>query len=386
MDFIGQHVVITGGSTGIGRATAERIASLGGKVTLLARRPDKLAEAAAAIGASALALPCDVMGPDAGVFLDRIYCNIFSTLAIGKVRYGLMLREDGFVMDDGTCAKVAEDHFLMSTTTANAGKVMQHLEFCHQVHWPELDVQMASVSEQWAQVALAGPRARDVLAKVVDGDVSDAALPYMGFAPAMLHGGIAARLFRISFCGELAYEIAVPARHGAALATALMKAGFEHGIAPYGLEALNVMRIEKGHVTGNELNGQTTAQDLGMSRMMSPKKDFIGKVLAQRPALADPARPALAGFKPVDRGARLRAGAHFIAKGAAGGPLDDEGYLTSACFSPELGHYIALGLVRGGVSRSGEVVRAYDPLRGGDTEVEICAPVFVDAKGERLRG
>lgn len=328
----------------------------------------------------------DVMGADAGAFLDRIYCNTFSTLPVGKVRYSLMLREDGMVMDDGTSARLAEDHYLMSTTTAHAAQVMQHLEFCHQVYWPELDVQLASVSEQWAQVSLAGPRARDVLARIVDGDVSDAALPYMGVLPVVLNGGVKARVFRISFSGELAYEIAAPARFGEALALALMRAGAEFGVTPYGLEALNVMRIEKGHVTGNELNGQTTAADVGMGRMMSPKKDFIGKTLAQRPALTASTRPALAGFRPLDRSQRLRAGAHFIARGAAGGPPDDEGHCTSAAFSPELGHWIALGLIRGGPQRHGEIVRAYDPLRGDDIEVEICPPVFIDPKGERLRG
>ena len=329
----------------------------------------------------------DVMGADAGAFLDRVYANSFSTLAVGRVRYGLMLREDGHAMDDGTCARLAAGHFVMSTTTANAGSVMQHLEFCRQVLWPHLDVQLASASEQWAQMALAGPRARDVLRAVVDAafDVSDSALPYMGCASVTI-GGIAARLFRISFCGELAFEIAVGASYGAGLAETLMAAGAAHGIAPYGLEALNVMRIEKGHVTGAEINGQTTAHDIGLGRMMTARKEFIGHVLAQRPGLADPDRPALAGFRPVDTTARLRSGAHFIARGSAGIASDDQGYMTSCCFSPSIGSWIGLGLIRGGVSRIGEIVRAYDPIRGGDVEVQICSPQFVDAPGERLRG
>ena len=330
----------------------------------------------------------DVMGADAGAFLDRIYANSFSSLAVNRVRYGLMLREDGLLLDDGTCARLSDTHFVMSTTTANAVKVMQHLEFCRQVLWPDMDVQLASASEQWAQMALAGPRARDVLRCVVEAacDVSDKALPYMGFASVTLAGGIAARLFRISFCGELAYEIAVGARHGAAVADALMQAGAPFGIAPYGLEALNVMRIEKGHVTGAELNGQTTAHDLGLGRMVSTKKDFIGRVLAQRPGLTDSARPALAGFRPVDGTERLRSGAHFIALGAKGAASDDQGFMTSCCYSPSVGSWIGLGLIRGGVLRAGELVRAFDPIRRGDIEVEICLPHFVDPNGERLRG
>ncbi len=329
----------------------------------------------------------DVMGKDAGAFLDRVYANTFSTLAVGKIRYGLMLREDGHVLDDGTCARLAPDHFVMSTTTANAVKVMHHLEFCIQVIWPELDVQLASVSEHWAQMALAGPRARDVLRAVVDPafDLSDKALPYMGYAPVTVCGGTPARLFRISFCGELAYEIAVAARFGAALAEAMMQAGAAHDIVPYGLEALNVMRIEKGHVTGAEINGQTTAQDLGLGKMVSAKKDFIGRVLAQRPGLADPLRPALVGFKPVDKSARLRSGAHFVSQKAAANAASDEGFMTSCCYSPSLGCWIGLGLLRGGTARIGDVVRALDPIRNGETDLIVCSPHFVDAAGERLR-
>ena len=329
----------------------------------------------------------DVMGADAGIFLDRVYANTFSTLAVGKIRYGLMLREDGHVLDDGTCARLAPGHFVMSTTTANAVKVMQHLEFCLQVIWPELDVQLASVSEQWAQMALAGPRARNVLREVVDPafDLSDGCLPYMGYAEVTVCGGTPARLFRLSFCGELAYEIAVAARFGGALAEAIMQAGAAHGIVPYGLEALNVMRIEKGHVTGAEINGQTTAQDLGLGKMVSTKKDFVGRVLAQRPGLADPLRPALVGFKPVDKSARLRSGAHFVAQKAEAIAANDEGFMTSCCYSPSTGCWIGLGLLRGGAARIGDVVRAIDPIRNAETDLIVCSPHFVDPAGERLR-
>ncbi|UOK71239.1 sarcosine oxidase subunit alpha family protein [Ancylobacter polymorphus] len=328
----------------------------------------------------------DLQGADVGAFLDRVYINGFAALAVGKARYGVMLREDGMVMDDGTTARLSPERYVMTTTTANAAKVFQHLEFCLQVLWPELDVALASVSEQWAQIALAGPRARDVLARVADGDVSNAALPFMGAIEGTVMGGVKARLFRLSFSGELGYEIAVPARHGAALAKALMAAGEEFGITPYGIEALGVMRIEKGHVSGNELSGQTTAGDLGFGRMASTKKDYIGRVMAARPGLTDPERPCFVGFKPVDRARRLRAGAHFLPLGAAPTMANDQGYMTSVAYSPHLGHWIGLGLIRRGPERLGERVRAYDPVRGEEIEVEICAPGFIDPEGVRLRG
>jgi NADPH-dependent 2,4-dienoyl-CoA reductase/sulfur reductase-like enzyme len=192
--------------------------------------------------------------------------------------------------------------------------------------------------------------------------------------------------FRLSFSGELAYEIAVPAGYGDALIRRIMEAGRAHGIVPYGTEALGAMRIEKGHLGGGELNGQTTARDLGLGRMLSARKDYIGRVLAQRPALVDPGRPALVGIRPVERGARLRAGAHFIAEGAEAAARNDEGHVTSVAFSPSLGHWIGLGLLARGPQRHGERVRAYDPVRGGDTPVEVCDPVFIDPQGERLRG
>jgi sarcosine oxidase subunit alpha len=244
-----------------------------------------------------------------------------------------------------------------------------------------------SVSEQWAQFSIAGPRSRDVMRKLIDErfDLADKAFPYLA-AKEVTVGGVAARLFRLSFSGEMAYELAVPARYGDAAIRAIMAAGEEFPITPYGTEALGVMRIEKGHVAGNEINGQLTARDLGLGRMMSKKKDYIGRVMAQRPALLDPDRPALTGFKPVDRTARLRAGAHFLSVGAAATAGNDEGYMTSVAFSPMLGHWIGLGVLKRGPERIGQRVRAYDPVRNGDVEVEICNPVFFDAEGARLNG
>ena len=330
----------------------------------------------------------DVQGPDAALFLDRLYINNWSTLAVGKARYGAMLREDGFVMDDGTTSRLSDDRFFMTTTTANAAKVFQHMEFCHQVLWPELDVQFVSVTDQWAQYSVAGPRARDVLARIVDArfDISNEAFPYLAAAELAALGGIPARLFRISFSGELAYEIAVPARFGDALARTLVEVGARFGIAPYGTEALGVMRIEKGHLAGNEVDGRTTARDLGLAKLMSTRKDYIGRIMSNRSALLDPDRPTLTGFKPADKSARLRAGAHFVSVDGPASADNDQGVMTSVAFSPTLGHWIGLGLLTSGPERIGGRVRAVDPVRNNDVEVEICAPCFVDPQGQRLRG
>ena len=328
----------------------------------------------------------DVQGPDAGAFLDRIYANMISSLPVGKTRYGIMLREDGIVFDDGTVARLAPNHFVLSTTSAHAAKVLQHLEHARQVLWPELDVQLASVTEQWAQFAVAGPRARLLLERLLGGaaDVSNTAFPYLACAQFPWQSR-PARLFRISFSGELAYELAVPARCGDATVRAIMTAGEDLGVVPYGMEALGTMRIEKGHVAGAELNGTTTAQDLGLGRMMSARKDYIGRVLAGRPGLSAPDRPALIGVKPSRPEARLRAGAHFLRLGAEASLANDEGFISSVTFSPTLGHWIGLGFLRSGRERLGEKVRAHDPLCGGDIEVEVANPVFYDPDGQRLR-
>ncbi|CDX11474.1 Sarcosine oxidase subunit alpha [Mesorhizobium plurifarium] len=330
----------------------------------------------------------DIIGPDAGPFLDRVYVNTFSTLPVGKARYGIMLREDGIVMDDGTTSRLADDHYFVTTTTAKAGPVMQHLEFCRQVLWPELDVQLATATDQWAQFSIAGPKTRDLLRALVDPaeDLSNEGFPFMAVREVTLRGGIRARLFRISFSGELAFELAVPARYGDSLVRNLVIAGAPFGVTPYGTEALSVMRIEKGHVAGAELNGTTTAADLGFGKMMSKKKDYIGRVMAGREALTAPDRQVVVGLKPLERTKRLRSGAHIVPKGAVPGPETDEGYVTSACFSPVLGQWIGLGLVARGRDRQGEVVRAYDPLRGDDFEMEICSSVFYDPEGGRQRG
>ncbi|HUZ65045.1 MAG TPA: sarcosine oxidase subunit alpha family protein [Acetobacteraceae bacterium] len=330
----------------------------------------------------------DLQGPDAAAFLERLYINRWHSLKIGRARYGVMLREDGFVFDDGTTARLAERHFVMTTTTANAAAVLRHMEFCHQCLWPELDVQFASITDQWAQFSIAGPRAREVVAAIVDPphDVSNAGFPHLAATELTAFRGVRARLFRISFSGELAYEIAVPARFGDAAIRGIMAEGAPFGIVPYGVEALGVMRIEKGHPAGGELNGQTTARDLGLGRMTAIDKDFIGRAMARRPALEDPERPALVGFAPLEPADRLHAGAHFLAHDAAGTTADDAGHMTSVAFSPTFGHWIGLGLLARGRERIGEVVRATDPVRSAEILVRVCDPAFLDPQGERMRG
>ena len=327
----------------------------------------------------------DLQGTDAGGFLDRVYANTFSTLAVGRVRYGLMLREDGMVMDDGTTARMGEDHYVMTTTTANAVAVFRHLEFCRQCLWPELDVQLMSTTEAWAQYSVAGPNARKLLEKLVDQDISDAAFPYMACGHITI-GGLRARLFRISFSGELAYEIAVPTRYGDGLIRALMAAGAAFGAVAYGTETLGVLRVEKGHAAGNELNGTTSALALGLGKMVSRKKDAIGVVLAGRAGMAAPDGLRLVGFRPVDAAEPLAAGSHFIAAGKPADAAHDDGYMTSVVYSPHLGHSIGLGLLKSGQDRMGERLRAVNPLKGTAVEVEVVSPHFVDPDGERLRG
>ena len=329
----------------------------------------------------------DVQGQDAARFLNKVYCNGFAKLPVGKTRYGLMLREDGIAMDDGTAARLAEDHFVVTTTTANAVSVYRHMEFVRQCLFPDLDVQLISTTEAWAQFAIAGPKSRDVLQQIIDPefDLSNEAFPFMACGEITICNGLRARLFRISFSGELAYEIAVPTRYGDALIRRIMEVGAPFDISPYGTEALGVMRIEKGHAAGNELNGTTTALNLGLGRMVSQTKDSIGTVLSQREGLNDPDALRQVGIKPVDPAAKVPAGAHLM---AATGPVDaahDQGYVTSACYSPNLGHHIALAFVKNGAERTGEIMRLVSPLTGIETQVEIVSPHFLDPEGDRLR-
>jgi sarcosine oxidase subunit alpha len=328
----------------------------------------------------------EIQGPGAATLLDFVYANVFSTLPQGRVRYGLMLREDGFVMDDGTTARFGPNHFLMSTTTSNAALVQRHLDYCRQVLRPELDVQVTNVTEQWAQYSIAGPRAREVLRSLFQDsiDLSNQAFPYMAAAQVQV-GSVRARVFRISFSGELAYEVAVPACYGDALVRAIESVGQPLGMTAYGLEALDIMRLEKGHVGGSELNGRTTAQDLGFGRMFSPAKDFVGKTLASRPSLAGNGRQQLVGLRAVTSNRSFNSGALLVHSTRDPKAGSSEGYVTSAGLSPTLRGWIGLGLLRDGRARFGEELRVYDPIRAGEGQVEICSPHFFDPSGARLR-
>lgn len=325
----------------------------------------------------------DIQGPDAAALLDFVYSNTFSTLKVGRARYGLMLREDGHVMDDGTTARLGENHYVMTTTSAASGLVMRHLEFVLQVLRPDLDARVISVTEQWAQFGVAGPKSRELLNGLLDQGIDE--LPFMGCADVTV-GSVRARVFRISFSGEMAFELAVPARFGAALYDALVGRAAELGGGPYGMEALNVLRIEKGFITHAEIDGRVTAFDIGMDRMVSLKKDCVGQAMSQRAGLRDGDRAQLVGLKPVGDVKQLSAGAHLFESDAEPVRVNGQGYITSVGFSPTLGSMLALGFLDRGRARHGEVIRMVDHLRGLDAQVEVCDPVFFDPEGGRVRG
>ena len=328
----------------------------------------------------------EISGRDAATFIDRIYSNGFAKLPVGKSRYGLMLREDGMIHDDGTVTRLAENRYFVTTTTAYAAAAMTHMEFCAQALWPELDVTLASVTDQWAQMSLAGPKARTILEQVVDEDMSDAAFGFLSAREVSLFGGrLHGMLFRISFSGELAYELAVPAGYGESVADALMQIGAPHGICAYGVEALNVLRIEKGFVTHAEIDGTVTPDDIGLGKMVSSlKKDFIGKAMLARPGLSDPDRPQLVGVIPLDRAESFTAGSHILAKGAEATLENDQGYVTSNCHSPHLRSTIGLALVRRGRARHGEEVVVWNGISNVHVRGKLCDPVFFDPANERV--
>lgn len=323
----------------------------------------------------------DVQGRDAARFLDLLYTNTFSTLPVGRVRYGLMLREDGFVLDDGTTARLGEHHYLTTTTTAAAGLVMRHMEFVHQAFCAAWEVRFVSVTEAWAQFAVAGPQARALLNSILDAPLE--AFPFMACGPVSVQG-IPARLFRISFSGEAGYEIAVPTRYGEALFRDLLARAETMGGGPYGMEALNVLRIEKGFITHAEIHGRVTAFDIGMEKMISQKKDCIGKRAAERPGMLGPERDQLVGIRVVGEAA-ITAGAHLFVPGEVLDRVHSNGYLTSVGYSPVLGGYLGLGFLRNGRARHGERIRVVDRLRDIDVMAEVCDPVFHDREGEKLR-
>jgi len=327
----------------------------------------------------------DIQGKDAAEFLNRCYINGFGKLAVGKCRYGVMLREDGIVFDDGTTSRLSENHFMMTTTTAKAAPVLQHLEYLLDCVWPELDVHVVSVTEEWCGMAVAGPSSRELLSRVADIDVSNEGLPFMGVQEANVCG-VPARIYRISFSGELAFEVGVPADWGRHVWEGLMEAGEDLKVAPYGTEAMSILRVEKGQVVGAELNGRTSAGDLGFGGMLSSKKAFIGQRSLNKPALTDPERKQLVGLKSVDGKSRIPRGAQIVNGLGEQVPVHMLGEVTSNCYSPNLKEFIGLGIVKRGQERHGDRVWAVSPLTSQQVEVEICSPHMYDSEGERLRG
>jgi sarcosine oxidase subunit alpha len=327
----------------------------------------------------------DIQGKDAGKFLNKIYINTFSTLKVGKCRYGLMLREDGIAMDDGTSARLSETHYIMTTTTAKAGSVYSHLEFCRQVLFPNMDVHIISTTDQWAQFSIAGPNARNLLSKIIDPsfNISNETFPYMACAEITICSGVRARIFRLSFSGELAYEISVPSRYGDALIRKLISAGKEFNVTMYGTEALGVMRIEKGHAAGNELDGRNTPVNLGLSGLMAKKKDYIGKTLSSREKLSG--NKTMVGFLSVNPSDKLTNGSHFVNIGDKILPENDQGHMSSVAYSPILERYIGIGFLKNGKDRYDETLKAIDFLQNNHVEVKVVSPHFIDPNGDRLR-
>ena len=325
----------------------------------------------------------DIQGRDAATFLNRIYTNAWSKLEVGRCRYGLMLKEDGMVMDDGVTARLGEHRFLMHTTTGNAAPVLAHLEEWLQTEWPDLEVFLTSVTEQFATVTLSGPNARHVLAAMTDMNLSSNALPHMGVAEGIV-AGVRARVFRISFTGELSFEVNVPASAGLAVWEAAMRAGARWGITPYGTEAMHVLRAEKGFIiVGQETDGSVTPLDLGMDWAVSKQKDFIGKRSLTRSDMGKADRKQLVGLLTEDPREVLPEGAQLVEQRGGTPPLPMIGHVTSSYWSPNVGHSIALALVKGGRARLGQTV--YAPLARRTVACRVVEPVFFDKEGERLR-
>jgi sarcosine oxidase subunit alpha len=325
----------------------------------------------------------DVQGPDAAELLNRVYVNGFAKLAVGKARYGVMLNDDGIVLDDGTTTRLSETRYFMTTTTAQAGEVMSWLEFLLQTAWTDLRVHVSSLTDEWAGMAVSGPKARAALERAFPGqDLGDARLPYMGCLEIDLDG-VPLRLIRLSFSGELAYEVYVPADHGVALWEHILASAAPLGIKPYGLEALASLRVEKGHVAGLELDHRNTLDDLGLGKMAGKEKAYVGRELRQRPLLQAPERWSLVGLECLEPDKRLRGGSILFA-GTDRIEGHGRGYITSVTWSTELEKFIALGLYQGGLRHEGEEIVCAYPLKGEQVRARIVSPMFIDPKGERL--
>jgi sarcosine oxidase subunit alpha len=326
----------------------------------------------------------EVVGPDAAKFLSRIYVNDVASLAIGRCRYGILLRDDGFIYDDGVIARLADDRFHVTTTTGGAARVLTLMEDYLQTEWPGLRVWLTSTTEHWAVIGVQGPKARDALAPLVtDVDLSGTALPHLTVCPGRICG-VPMRLFRVSFTGELGFEINVPAEYGLSIWEAVCSAGRDSGITPYGTEAMHVLRAEKGYIiVGQETDGTVTPYDAGLAWTIGRNKvDFVGKRALARPAMHAPQRRQLVGLATVDPAVVLEEGAQVVEAPAQVPPMRLIGHVTSSYFSAVLGRSLALALVQGGRARTGQTL--YVPMPHADIPVKVTGPVFYDAEGTRL--
>ena len=327
----------------------------------------------------------DIKGSDTAEFLNRIYTNAWMKLPVGKARYGVMLREDGIVFDDGTTTRISENHFHMTTTTAQAVNILAHLEYYLQVVWPDLNVNVLSTTEQWAGAAVAGPNSRDLLRKLFPNtDISNEALPFMGFKEEDLFG-VPARIFRISFSGELAYEINVESGYGIFMWEKIMELGKEMNIEPYGTEALSTLRIEMGHVAGSEIDGRVIPSDLSLDGMLSKKKDFIGKRSLNREAFLNPNREKIVGIVPLDKKSMIPEGSHLVSDSNASLPNPKLGHVSASCWSVEYNNPFSLAILKDGKKKIGEKLYAVSPLKNKNIAVEIVSSHYVDPKGTRVR-
>jgi len=326
----------------------------------------------------------EVVGPDAAEFMNRLYINNWSNLGVGRSRYGILLREDGFIYDDGVVARIGTDRFHVTTTTGGAPRVLALMEDYRQTEWPELKVWLTSTTEQWAVIAVQGPKSRQVLDGLVEGlDISAAAWPHMSVGRGRICG-VPMLLFRVSFTGELGFEINVPADFGLSVWDAVHAAGQAHGITEYGTETMHVLRAEKGYIiVGQDTDGTVTPDDAGLSWAIGKSKaDFVGKRSLERASMKSTDRKQLVGLRTKDPGLTLEEGAQVAAKSGQKPPMELIGHVTSSYASSVLGHSIALALIEGGRARLGQTL--YVPMPNGDLEVEVTSPVFYDPAGARI--
>ena len=327
----------------------------------------------------------DIKGKDSAEFLNRVYTNAFLKLPVGKARYGVMLREDGMVFDDGTTTRIAENHFHMTTTTAQAANVLSHLEYYLQVVWPALDVNVLSTTEQWAGAAIAGPKSRELLQRLFPhDDMSNEGFPFMGFKELKFRD-TTARVFRISFSGELAFEVNVMSDYGQEIWEEIISLGKDFDIQPYGTEALSTLRIEMGHVAGSEIDGRTIAYDLSLEGMLSQKKDFIGKRSLNRKAFTENDREKIVGVVPIDKKTSIPEGSYLVENDKANFPNPKLGHVSASCWSVEYDNPFSLAIIKDGKNKKGEKLFAVSPLNNMIIPVEIVSQHYVDPEGKRVR-